>query len=143
LQLRLSTLPSHSDESLVIRIHSQDKQVPLENLSLFPHIPQKLSSFLQYSHGLFIFTGPTGCGKSTTLYSLLDAAKCLRKNIITLEDPIEQYHEGMIQVQVNEKAGITFHTGLKAILRHDPDIIMVGEIRDMHTAKIAIQASLT
>lgn len=143
LQLRLSTLPSDTDESLVIRIHPQYKQVSLSKLSLFPKLSQKLTSFLHHSHGLFIFTGPVGTGKTTTLYSLLQEEIALQQNIITLEDPIEQRHDHMIQVQFNEKAGITFETGLKSILRHDPDIILIGEIRDAKTAKIAIQAALT
>ncbi len=143
LQLRLSTLPSHTDESLVIRIHPQHKQVPLSQLSLFPNVPKKLASFLEYSQGLFIFTGATGSGKSTTLYSLLQEERALYQNVITLEDPIEQRHDHLIQVQVNEKAGITFEAGLKSILRHDPDIILIGEIRDAQTAKIAVQAALT
>jgi competence protein ComGA len=144
LQLRLSTLPNASEESLVLRIHPQNKRTPLTQLSLFPRSIDVLSSFLNHPHGLLILTGATGSGKTTTLYSLLEeAAKRRACNIITLEDPIEQRNEDFIQVQVNEKAGITFQTGLRAILRHDPDIVMIGEIRDEHTAKIAVQASLT
>ncbi|WP_188389259.1 competence type IV pilus ATPase ComGA [Priestia taiwanensis] len=144
LQLRLSTLPNASEESLVLRIHPQNKRTPLTKLSLFPRSIHTLSSFLHHSHGLLILTGATGCGKTTTVYSLLEeVAKRRACNIITLEDPIEQRNETFIQVQVNEKAGINFQTGLRAILRHDPDIVMIGEIRDEYTAKIAIQASLT
>ncbi|MDP4156938.1 MAG: ATPase, T2SS/T4P/T4SS family, partial [Bacillota bacterium] len=99
---------------------------------------------LKHAHGLIIFTGPTGSGKSTTLYSLLnETAHLFHRNVITLEDPIEKNYDSVLQVQVNEKAGITYATGLKAILRHDPDIIMVGEIRDSETAKIAVRAALT
>ena len=144
INLRLSTLPTASQESLVIRILPDSSYHPLERLSLFPQTSKKLFSLLKHSHGLIVFTGPTGSGKTTTLYSLLhETKKELNRNIITLEDPIEKQSEDALQVQVNEKAGITYALGLKAILRHDPDIIMVGEIRDAETAKIAIRAALT
>jgi competence protein ComGA len=144
LSLRLSTLPTVYDESLVIRLLPQDSLLPLSNLSLFPNTTKKLLSFLNHSHGLIIFTGPTGSGKTTTLYTLLNVCKNkFNRNIITLEDPIEKRTENVLQVQVNEKAGITYATGLKAILRHDPDVIMVGEIRDSETARIAVRAALT
>lgn len=101
-------------------------------------------ALLHHAHGLIILTGPTGSGKTTTLYSIMnETAHLLHRNVITLEDPIEKESESILQVQVNEKAGVTYSTGLKAILRHDPDIIIVGEIRDAETAKIAIRASLT
>ncbi|MBM7584658.1 type II secretory ATPase GspE/PulE/Tfp pilus assembly ATPase PilB-like protein [Bacillus pakistanensis] len=97
-----------------------------------------------HSHGLMIFTGPTGSGKTSTLYTLVQHCSAqLNRNVITLEDPVEKQNEEFLQVQVNEKAGITYSTGLKEILRHDPDIIMVGEIRDRETAEIDIRASLT
>ncbi|WP_102346741.1 competence type IV pilus ATPase ComGA [Bacillus sp. Marseille-P3661] len=145
VSLRLSTLPTIFQESLVIRILPQNEKTSLSTLSLFPQAIQKLFSLTLNSTGLIILTGPTGSGKTTTLYSLLHAAQqTLDCNIITLEDPIEkQIDTGCIQVQVNEKAGITYAVGLKAILRHDPDIIMVGEIRDEETAKAAIRAGLT
>ncbi|MFS0861541.1 competence type IV pilus ATPase ComGA [Fredinandcohnia sp. 179-A 10B2 NHS] len=144
INLRLSTLPTPYNESLVIRILPETTTYSLAKMSLFPHMTTKMLSLLKHSHGLIIFTGPTGSGKTTTLYSLLHATKKLfNRNIITLEDPIEKRSEDVLQVQVNEKAGITYAQGLKAILRHDPDIIMVGEIRDAETAKIAVRASLT
>ncbi|MCA1054812.1 GspE/PulE family protein [Rossellomorea aquimaris] len=145
VSLRISTLPTnHLKESLVIRILPQEFQVPLEKMSLYPSSARKLLALLMYSHGLIIFTGPTGSGKTTTLYSLVHhCSSALNRNVITLEDPIEKDHEDMVQIQVNEKAGITYSTGLKAILRHDPDIIMVGEIRDRETAETAIRAALT
>lgn len=144
INLRLSTLPTIHDESLVIRILSKEKVPSIPKLSLFPSITNKLLSFLNHSHGLMIFTGPTGSGKTTTLYSLLHyAKKHFQRNIITLEDPVETKSDEVLQVQVNERAGITYAAGLKAILRHDPDIIMVGEIRDHETAQIAIRAALT
>ena len=99
---------------------------------------------LQYAHGLIVFTGPTGSGKTSTLYSLLNqTSQIYQRNIITLEDPVEKVSDTVLQVQVNEKAGVTYAAGLKAILRHDPDIIMVGEIRDGETARTAVRAALT
>ncbi|MGG5255076.1 competence type IV pilus ATPase ComGA [Neobacillus sp. SM06] len=144
LGLRLSTLPSNNRESLVIRLLPQQEQIPFYQLSLFPDMTRKLLALLKHAHGLIIFTGPTGSGKSTTLYSLLnETAHLFHRNVITLEDPIEKNYDSVLQVQVNEKAGVTYAAGLKAILRHDPDIIMVGEIRDSETAKIAVRAALT
>ncbi len=145
ISLRISTLPTtHLKESLVIRILPQKYQIPIEKMSLYPSSAKKLLALLMYSHGLILFTGPTGSGKTTTLYSLVHhCSVALNRNVITLEDPVEKQYEEMVQIQVNEKAGITYSTGLKAILRHDPDIIMVGEIRDRETAEIAIRASLT
>lgn len=142
VSLRLSTLPTFYDESLVIRLLPQDSFLPLAQLSLFPSATKKLVSLLHHSHGLIIFTGPTGSGKTTTLYTLLRLCQEWNRHVITLEDPVEKRTE-CLQVQVNEKAGITYATGLKAILRHDPDIIMVGEIRDAETAKISVRAALT
>lgn len=142
--LRLSTLPASQNESLVIRILPFHENIPFYQISLFPSTSRKLISLLKHSHGLIILTGPTGSGKTSTLYALLnESSHVYNRNVITLEDPIEKENEMVLQVQVNEKAGITYTSGLKAILRHDPDIIMVGEIRDAETAKIAIRASLT
>ncbi|MED4353454.1 competence type IV pilus ATPase ComGA [Schinkia azotoformans] len=145
ISLRLSTLPTLQQESLVIRILPQNIDSHLTELSLFPQATKILFSLALRTTGLIILTGPTGSGKTTTLYSLIHAVQqTLDCNIITLEDPIEKRIDtGCLQVQVNEKAGITYATGLKAILRHDPDIIMVGEIRDEETAKAAVRASLT
>jgi competence protein ComGA len=144
VNLRLSTLPTIYEESLVIRLLPQDSFLPLSHLSLFQSTTKKLLSLLHHSYGLIIFTGPTGSGKTTTLYTLLNVCKNqFNRNVITLEDPIEKRTENVLQVQVNEKAGITYATGLRAILRHDPDVIMVGEIRDSETARIAVRAALT
>ncbi|WP_409297698.1 ATPase, T2SS/T4P/T4SS family [Peribacillus sp. SCS-26] len=123
--LRLSTLPAAFAESLVIRLIPQQQILPLQQISLFPKTTSRLLALLRHSHGLMIFTGPTGSGKTTTLYSLLNhAGEFINRNIITLEDPIENHSEQVLQVQINEKAGITYSVGLKAALRHDPDIIM-------------------
>lgn len=143
LYLRISTLPSIHDETLVIRIHPEEKYPQLSKLSLFPSEVQEITSVLHKNHGLYLVSGPTGCGKTTTLYSLLNDLTLQNKNIITLEDPVERQFDHLIQVQVNELAGITFENGLKSILRHDPDIILIGEIRDVQTANIAIRAALT
>ena len=142
--LRLSSLPAAGNETLVIRLLPKQSILPLEQLSLFPSTASKILSLMRHSHGLIILTGPTGSGKSTTLYSLLHHAKTfIHRNIITLEDPVENISDDMLQVQINEKAGVTYSIGLRAALRHDPDIIMVGEIRDAETAKIAVRAALT
>ena len=142
--LRISTLPAYKSESMVIRLLPQQNQIPSFQLSLFPSTSKKLISLLKHAHGLIIFTGPTGSGKTTTLYSMLsETSEIINRNVITLEDPIEKPSDSVLQVQVNERAGISYAAGLKAILRHDPDIIMVGEIRDKETAETAIRAALT
>jgi competence protein ComGA len=142
--LRLSTLPSSHHESLVIRILPQEDNIHISKISLFPAMSNKLLALLKHAHGLVLFTGPTGSGKTTTLYSLLhETSSLFKRNVITLEDPIEKDSDLVLQVQVNEKAGVSYASGLKAILRHDPDIIMVGEIRDAETAEIAVRAALT
>lgn len=142
--LRISTLPASKSESMVIRLLPQQSHNSYYQLSLFPATTTKLISLMKHAHGLIILTGPTGSGKTTTLYSLLsEASQIINRNVITLEDPIEKQSEDVLQIQVNEKAGISYAAGLKAILRHDPDIIMVGEIRDAETAEIAVRASLT
>lgn len=142
--LRLSTLPVNDMESLAIRILPQDQQLQLHQLFLFPFQLDLMKRWMRERAGLILLTGPTGSGKTTTLYSLLEAIlQETSYQMITLEDPIEKNMNHILQVQVNEKAGITYQTGLKAALRHDPDIIMIGEIRDRHIAKFAFEASLT
>lgn len=142
--LRLSTLPINHQESLAIRILPQYQNHSLDELFLFKHQLLIIKKWLKFKAGLILLSGPTGSGKTTTLYALLEAI--IREEsyqTITLEDPIEKTIENILQVQVNEKAGISYQTGLKAALRHDPDIIMVGEIRDRETAQFAFEASLT
>lgn len=145
ISLRISTLPTAlSKESLVIRIIPQQQSFSLDKISLFPKSVQQLYSMMSLSHGMIIFTGPTGSGKTTTIYALAEYSfKKVARNMITLEDPVEKQNDSFLQVQINEKAGITYHTGLKAILRHDPDMIFIGEIRDAETARIAIRAAMT
>lgn len=142
--LRLSTLPLSNHESLTIRILPQEKNPTLEQLFLFPTQFKKMKDWLRQPSGIILFTGPTGCGKSTTMYALLEALlKDSTVQAITLEDPIERKLNEVLQVEVNEKAGVSYQTGLKAALRHDPDILMIGEIRDEETAHFAFEAALT
>lgn len=142
--LRLSTLPLASLESLAIRILPEENLLPLDKLFLFPNQLNTLKKWLTKKEGIILITGPTGSGKTTTLYALI---KALMENntyqMITLEDPVEKLIDGVIQVQINEQAGITYQTGLKAALRHDPDVLMIGELRDATTTRFAFQASLT
>lgn len=142
--LRLSTLPVNQTESLAIRILPQETDLTLDRLFLFPNQLEVIKNWAKNQAGLILLTGPTGSGKTTTLYSLLQAIlKESSYQAITLEDPIEKNIHDILQVQVNEKAGISYQVGLKAALRHDPDIIMIGEIRDKYTAQFAFEASLT
>src|SRR5699024_182224 len=142
--LRLSTLPVNHLESLAIRILPQENNLTLDKLFLFPNQLKRLKKWIASRNGIILLTGPTGSGKTTTLYALLQSILAEKSyQTITLEDPIEKEIRDILQVQVNEKAGLTYQTGLKAALRHDPDIIMVGEIRDRFTAEFAFDASLT
>lgn len=142
--LRLSTIPVNSLESLAIRILPQQSIHSLQQLFLFPHQLRILQKWLHFPSGLVLLTGATGSGKTTTLYALIKALMVSNQyQTITLEDPIEKPLDNVLQVQINEKAGMTYDVGLKAALRHDPDIIMVGEIRDPTIAKFAFRASNT
>ncbi|WP_223556161.1 competence type IV pilus ATPase ComGA [Lysinibacillus sphaericus] len=142
---RVSTLPSvFLKESLIIRLLLQNHTFPLTSLSYSKHAAEMLMELVKQRQGLLCFTGATGSGKSTSLYSLIHYCSSeLNRHVISLEDPVENNQANLLQIQVNERAGVTYATGLKAILRHSPDIIMIGEIRDKETAKIAIEASLT
>ncbi|WP_154661559.1 competence type IV pilus ATPase ComGA [Bacillus ndiopicus] len=142
---RISTLPSVlGNESLVMRILKQNMTLPLAELSHDTAIAKKIEQLVQNRQGLLLFCGATGSGKSTSLYSLIHYCCIeLKRHVISLEDPVEKNHEQIIQIQVNERAGVTYAEGLRAILRHSPDVIMIGEIRDTETAKIAIQAALS
>ena len=144
IDLRVSSLPGSWGESLVLRLLSKDNELPsLESLGLQGRAHIYLQKLLSYPNGVILVTGPTGSGKSTTLYrSLLGLNDGIRK-IITIEDPVEYDMDGIIQIQTKSNIGYTFALGLKAILRQDPDVIMVGEIRDGETASIAAQAALT
>jgi len=144
VDLRVSTLPASQGEKVVIRILDQRATIlSLESLGLLPDEHERIQELLQAREGIVLVTGPTGSGKTTTLYSMLRAVQGRGVNIVTVEDPVEYRLQGIVQVQVNEKAGLTFPAALRSILRQDPDVILVGEIRDKETANIAIQASLT
>lgn len=144
VDLRLSVLPTISGESVVIRILDEEVGLrPLSGLGLPEAMSRRLQEMLSRPHGLFLVTGPTGSGKSTTLYALLNEIRKRKAHILTIEDPVEYHMEGIEQIQVNERIGVGFATTLKRFMRHDPDTIMVGEIRDFETAAIAVQAALT
>lgn len=142
--MRISTLPTIFGEKVVIRVLDQSKAfIDLEELGFNPDDLRTLTSMLARPQGIVLVTGPTGSGKSTTLYASLNRLKSEVINIVTVEDPVEYQLPGISQVQVNERAGITFASGLRSILRQDPNVVMVGEIRDAETAKIAFQAANT
>jgi len=144
IELRISTMPANYGERIVMRILNKSAgQMPLEELGLSYENLSKLNQALQLPHGIILATGPTGSGKTTMLYSALTRINDGQKNILTIEDPIEYQLDGIGQTQVNTKSGMTFAKGLRSMLRQDPDVIMVGEIRDEETLRIAIQASLT
>ena len=144
IDFRVSTLPTQYGESVVLRILDRSTvSLDLENLGMPTDVYETFSQDIQKPNGIIIVTGPTGSGKTTTLYSALRRVNSIEAKLLTAEDPVEYDIEGIIQVQVNEAIGVTFHRLLRAFLRQDPDIIMVGEIRDLETAQIAIQASLT
>jgi len=142
--LRVSTLPTVFGENVVMRILDQSTaRVGLERLGFTASMYQAWEGLIRKPHGMILVSGPTGSGKTTTLYSTLNKLNTLDKKVLTVEDPVEYQLARVNQVQVNPKAGLTFANGLRSFLRQDPDIIMVGEIRDRETAIIAIQASLT
>lgn len=144
IDLRVSTLPSAYGEKIVMRVLDKGSiRVGMNKLGLMPYTLECFESLLGRSYGIILVTGPTGSGKSTTLYSCLSKLNSGETNILTLEDPIEYELEGIIQTNVNPRAGLTFASGLRTMLRQDPDIIMVGEIRDQETALIAMEAALT
>lgn len=144
VDLRVSTLPASQGEKVVIRVLDQRTTIlSLDSLGLLPDELTRIMELLQAREGIVLVTGPTGSGKTTTLYSMLRTVQGRGVNIVTVEDPVEYRLQGIVQVQVNEKAGLTFPAALRSILRQDPDVILVGEIRDRETANIAIQAALT
>jgi general secretion pathway protein E len=144
VDVRVSTIPGAHGERVVLRLlDKQAARLSLESLQITPIFREKLLEQIEKPHGIFLVTGPTGSGKTTSLYSMLNHLNDRRRNIMTVEDPIEYYLDGIGQTQVNQKVEMTFARGLRAILRQDPDVVMVGEIRDHETAQIAVQASLT
>jgi len=144
INIRASTIPSIYGENMVLRLLDTSNSIySLERLGMNAKDQQKLETMISRPHGMILSTGPTGSGKSTSLYSILKMINQPDINIITVEDPVEYRIEKIRQVQLNSKAGMTFASGLRSILRQDPDVIMVGEIRDSETANIAVQAALT
>ena len=144
IDLRVATLPSAFGENIVMRILDSSKAlIAMETLGMLPQALERFTKAIGQAHGAVLVTGPTGSGKSTSLYAALNVLNTVEKNIITIEDPVEYQLEGITQVQTNPRAGLTFSSGLRSMMRADPDIIMVGEIRDRETAQIAIEAALT
>jgi general secretion pathway protein E len=144
VDVRVSTIPSGHGERVVLRLlDKQAGRLTLSNLGMANEDQALMDELVHRPHGILLVTGPTGSGKTTTLYAALERINDLSSNILTVEDPIEYHIDGIGQTQVNTKVEMTFARGLRAILRQDPDIVMVGEIRDLETAEIAVQASLT
>ena len=143
LDLRVSFLPTPNGESIVIRLLSSNQLYALADLGLPENDLKVMNDLIRRPHGIVFVTGPTGSGKTTTLYCCLSQVMDFNRKIITIEDPIEYLIKGVVQLQVNPKIGFTFASGLRSMLRHDPDIMMVGEVRDAETAEIAIQVALT
>jgi general secretion pathway protein E len=144
IDIRVSTLPTANGERVVLRILEKDfSKMNLDNLGMSRTTVQKFEQLIQKPNGIVLVTGPTGSGKTTTLYGALLRLRSKVNNIMTVEDPIEYNLDGIGQTQVNSRIDMTFARALRAILRQDPDIVMIGEIRDLETAQIAVQASLT
>ena len=143
IDLRVSFLPTPYGESVVLRILNSARLFGLEELGLAGHEREILQGLLKKPHGIIFLTGPTGSGKTTTLYSCLSQINTGKRKIITIEDPIEYQLKGITQIQIHPAVGLTFASGLRSMLRHDPDVMMVGEVRDMETAEIAIRVALT
>ena len=144
VDVRVSIIPMLHGEAVVMRLLTQDNTVlSLDNLGMAEKERGIFRKILGIPHGIFLVTGPTGSGKTTTLYTALSEINDMIRKIVTVEDPIEYQVRGINQIQVSEKTGLTFSVGLRSILRHDPDVVLIGEIRDQETARIAVQASLT
>ena len=144
LDIRVSVLPTYYGERVVMRLLMQSDTIPtLQDLGFTDELTEDLNKLLTHPHGMMLVTGPTGSGKSTTLHACLQHIATPDKNIITVEDPVEYNADNVNQIQVNDKVGLTFAAGLRSILRQDPDIIMIGEIRDSETADIALRSALT
>ncbi len=144
IDVRVSIIPMIHGEAVVLRIlDRQDAILGTEHLGMAPRDAAAFQRLLDMPHGIVLVTGPTGSGKTTTLYAALSKINDIERKIVTIEDPVEYQLRGVNQIQVNTKSGLTFAMGLRSILRHDPDVVLVGEIRDRETAEIAVQASLT
>ena len=144
INVRVATLPTRLGEKLTLRLLDPKRGIiPLQQLGFPQEIAEKLQELINLPHGIILVTGPTGSGKTTTLYSLLSTIVGKERNIITLENPVEYEIKGIVQSEIDEPHDYTFASGLRSVLRHDPDVILVGEIRDIETAQTAIDASLT
>ncbi|MDI6716553.1 MAG: GspE/PulE family protein [Actinomycetota bacterium] len=144
IDLRVATLPTIHGEQVILRILEKDQiMMELDDLGFSPDALERFKKSLIKPYGAILITGPTGSGKTTTLYAVLNMINSKEKNLITVEDPVEYRLPGVNQVQINTKTGLSFASALRSILRHDPDIIMIGEIRDQETASIAIESALT
>ncbi|KAB2951308.1 type II secretion system protein GspE [Heliorestis acidaminivorans] len=144
IDIRVASLPTSYGERLTLRLLDRSGAIiTLEELGVAPELLSRYKEAIKLPYGFILVTGPTGSGKSTTLYASLSTVDRVRKNVITVEDPVEYRLEGMNQIQINNRAGLTFASGLRSILRNDPDIIMIGEIRDKETARIAVESALT
>jgi len=144
IDVRVSIIPMIHGEAVVLRIlHRMSALMGTEHLGMASRDRILFDQVLEMPHGIVLVTGPTGSGKTTTLYAALSKINDVQRKIVTIEDPVEYQLRGVNQIQVSTKTGLTFSTGLRAILRHDPDVVLVGEIRDRETAEIAVQASLT
>lgn len=145
VDLRVSTIPTPDGEKVVLRLLGADQNIKynLDSIDISEEAKAKLREISKVPHGILLLTGPTGSGKTTTLYSLLNEISAPDISIVTVEDPVEKNFDGITQVQINAKTGLTFAAGLRSILRQDPDVIMLGEIRDSETASIAIRAAIT
>ena len=144
VDVRISSVPTTHGERIVMRLLDKTTKVfTIGEIGLAPQNLGILREYLDYSHGIILVTGPTGSGKTTTLYAAMNEVDTTQKNVLTIEDPVEYSLPGISQVQVNVKKGLTFATGLRSFLRQDPDVMMVGEIRDLETAEVAIRAALT
>ncbi|MBE0467165.1 MAG: Flp pilus assembly complex ATPase component TadA, partial [Candidatus Desulforudis sp.] len=144
IDIRVASLPTIYGERLTLRLLDRSrKMISLEELGVAPSILERLRGVIGLPHGFILVTGPTGSGKTTTLYAVLANIDNVGKNVITIEDPVEYRLEGMNQIQINPRAGLAFASGLRSVLRSDPDVIMVGEIRDKETARISVESALT
>jgi general secretion pathway protein E len=144
IDIRMSVIPTIYGERIVLRLLDQSQtQLSLDQVGMSPEMQRQLISLIDRPNGMVLVTGPTGSGKTTTLYAALGKVDRGSRNVMTIEDPVEYHLEGISQMQVNPKRNVTFATGLRSLLRQDPDVILVGEIRDKETAELAIQASLT
>jgi general secretion pathway protein E/type IV pilus assembly protein PilB len=144
VDVRVSIIPMTHGEGIVMRLLDKSRMVfNLANVGMLPDTYATFKKLLDMPHGIILVTGPTGSGKTTTLYSALNEIKDETLKIITVEDPVEYHNDGISQIQVHSKIGLTFAAALRSILRHDPDVVLIGEMRDLETAESAIQASLT